>query len=273
MSTPTTSQPAGWYPDPQSPAQARYWDGQQWTGQTQPIGMVAQGGGTSPAGGALGGPGLKEGLTHEQREARDRAQSRGKALTMMLGLSATIMAVEAVTSFMLSTAVSSMAGAELNTAMSSGMQSPAAQGLLGLPLLFTALLWVMWQFAAVKTLGMRVAKGPGWHAGAWFIPIAGIPLGIVNMFRIRRATSGSLPVWAGWATCFVVPLLIGIWGYLSMLSIHTKSIQNKVPVQGTDLAPLVTFQAMGSLIFAVGALLAIVVVRHTTAALSAGAAK
>lgn len=28
--------PANWYPDPQNPAMLRWWDGQQWTGHTQP---------------------------------------------------------------------------------------------------------------------------------------------------------------------------------------------------------------------------------------------
>ena len=28
--------PAGWYPDPQSPASVRYWDGATWTQQTAP---------------------------------------------------------------------------------------------------------------------------------------------------------------------------------------------------------------------------------------------
>jgi hypothetical protein len=34
------SAPAGWYDDPQSPGQQRYWDGQQWTEQRQPAASV-----------------------------------------------------------------------------------------------------------------------------------------------------------------------------------------------------------------------------------------
>lgn len=33
-SPPPTSAPAGWYSDPQEEARLRYWDGQQWTGDT-----------------------------------------------------------------------------------------------------------------------------------------------------------------------------------------------------------------------------------------------
>lgn len=268
MSTPTTSQPAGWYPDPQSPAQARYWDGQQWTGQTQPIGMIAQGGSNSPAGGVLGGPGLKEGLTHEQREARDKAQSRGKALTILLGLAATIMTIDAVMSFMLSLSLPALAGAEAEAALNSGARSGPVLIVLALPLILAALVWAMWQFAAAKTLGSRVAKGPAWHAASWFVPVAGPVVGVVNMFRLRRATTGPVALWAGWATCFVLPFLVAVWYYVSTLAIYTKSFKDQIPVAGAEMAPLVMVQSMGSLVWAIGGFLAILVVRHVTAALA-----
>ena len=35
-SSTTTQQPPGWYADPQSPNQQRWWDGVQWTAQTSP---------------------------------------------------------------------------------------------------------------------------------------------------------------------------------------------------------------------------------------------
>lgn len=35
------STPAGWYPDPAEPSQARWWDGSGWTGQTAPRSAVA----------------------------------------------------------------------------------------------------------------------------------------------------------------------------------------------------------------------------------------
>jgi hypothetical protein len=38
-----TQTPAGWFPDPQTPGQLRYWDGAAWTAHTQPGGVgVAQ---------------------------------------------------------------------------------------------------------------------------------------------------------------------------------------------------------------------------------------
>jgi resuscitation-promoting factor RpfB len=32
----TQAVPQGWYPDPQQPELLRWWDGTQWTNQTQP---------------------------------------------------------------------------------------------------------------------------------------------------------------------------------------------------------------------------------------------
>lgn len=268
MSTPTTSQPAGWYPDPQTPTQARYWDGQQWTGQTQPIGMVAQGGGGSPAQGALGGPGLKEGLTHEQRESRERAQSRGKALVPLLAVSATIMTIDAVMGFMVGGQVSSVTGPEVRQAMNSGLLNGTVRMAVYVPLALTALVWMMWQFATVKTLGMKVAKGPTWHALAWLIPFVGVILGIVNMFRIRKATSGAVALWSGWAACLVAPMVVGPWVYFSLGALHVKSATTQTPVLGSDVAPLLILQAGGSVLCAVAGFCALLIVRKTTAALS-----
>lgn len=267
MSTPTTSQPAGWYPDPQTPTQARYWDGQQWTGQTQPIGMVAQGGSNSPAQGALGGPGLKEGLTHEQREARERAQSRGKVLVPLLGISATIMTIDAVMGFMVGGQISTLNGPEVRQAMDSGLLDGAVRTAIYVPLALTMVVWMMWQFATVKTLGMKVAKGAAWHAWAWLMPFVGVILGVVNMFRIRKATSGGVALWSGWAACLVTPMIVGVWVHFSLGTLHMKSLTSQTPVLGSDVAPLLILQAGGSLMLAVAGLCALLMVRKTTAAL------
>src|ERR1044071_4501713 len=59
MATPTGPQAAGWYPDPESPSELRYWDGQAWTNQRHPApppGTSAMPPGTPPAPGPAGQP-------------------------------------------------------------------------------------------------------------------------------------------------------------------------------------------------------------------------
>jgi uncharacterized RDD family membrane protein YckC len=57
------STPAGWYPDPQNPAQQRYWDGAAWSEATQP---VAGGAPPAPGYGQAVGYGYAQGGTGEQ---------------------------------------------------------------------------------------------------------------------------------------------------------------------------------------------------------------
>jgi len=55
MSGPTT--PAGWYPDPNTPGQQRYWDGAAWTDNTAPGAGTAPGAPPAPPVGGYGAPG------------------------------------------------------------------------------------------------------------------------------------------------------------------------------------------------------------------------
>jgi len=55
MSGPTT--PAGWYPDPNSPGQQRYWDGAAWTDNTAPGAGTAPAAPPAPPVGGYGAPG------------------------------------------------------------------------------------------------------------------------------------------------------------------------------------------------------------------------
>jgi len=59
MTTPPSSlPPANWYPDPQTPGQLRYWDGQRWTQHVHPAQQPAQGVGGAAVAQAQAGPGV-----------------------------------------------------------------------------------------------------------------------------------------------------------------------------------------------------------------------
>ncbi|HEX7589626.1 MAG TPA: DUF2510 domain-containing protein [Demequinaceae bacterium] len=59
MTTPPSSlPPANWYPDPQTPGQLRYWDGQRWTQHVHPAQQAAQGVGGAGAAQVQAGPGV-----------------------------------------------------------------------------------------------------------------------------------------------------------------------------------------------------------------------
>ena len=59
MTTPPSSlPPANWYPDPQTPGQLRYWDGQRWTQHVHPAQQPAQGVGGAGAIQPQAGPGV-----------------------------------------------------------------------------------------------------------------------------------------------------------------------------------------------------------------------
>lgn len=49
-----TVTPAGWYPDPQNPAQLRYWDGQAWSESTAPAAPAAPSAPATPVDPAAG---------------------------------------------------------------------------------------------------------------------------------------------------------------------------------------------------------------------------
>jgi hypothetical protein len=59
MTTPPSSlPPANWYPDPQTPGQLRYWDGQRWTQHVHPAQQPSQGVGGAVAAQVQAGPGV-----------------------------------------------------------------------------------------------------------------------------------------------------------------------------------------------------------------------
>ena len=86
----------GWYPDPQTQGQLRYWDGGQWTEHTQVAGPIAES--SAPPGGSQGAPGAYDPTSMEgvPEHGRERIQQlRGGLFTSDLSVNEFLLVKEA----------------------------------------------------------------------------------------------------------------------------------------------------------------------------------
>ena len=85
--------------------------------------------------------------------------------------------------------------------------------LLGLA---TIVLWLIWQFRHAKNaevLGKREGLGAGWAIGGWFIPIANIVLGPLQLLQSSKWSDPDAPGRAG-----RTPPLVVVWWVLLVLT-------------------------------------------------------
>lgn len=90
-----------------------------------------------------------------------------------------------------------------------------------LVLLTTGVVWLVWQYRHARnadSLGQRGGLGAGWAIGGWFVPLANLVLGPLQLSHAARATSGRTPPilyvwWALWLLQPVVGLLSGRLGF------------------------------------------------------------
>jgi hypothetical protein len=82
--------------------------------------------------------------------------------------------------------------------------------------LATVVLWLIWQFRVAKNaevLGKREGLGPGWAIGGWFIPLANIVLGPMQLLQSAQWSDPDAPGREG-----RTPPLVIVWWVLFVVT-------------------------------------------------------
>jgi len=145
MSTPSTQpQTAGWFPDPAGKGGYRWWDGQGWTGETsyatplQPL---------SSSFAVLG-------------------DWLARLLLVNAGLSVLTICVEGWGAVEIGTFMSDPANGDIGTLDTYDIFSRLlALGSVAL-LVFTGVIWLVWQYRLAKSAPGALRHGPGMHVGS-----------------------------------------------------------------------------------------------------------
>lgn len=132
----------------------------------------------------------------------------------------------------------------------------------------TAVVFIIWQYrhaVGATRLGARLALGPGWAIGGWFIPLANLVLPALQMGGSARASDprrpGRVPpIIPAWAVAYALgAILTGVAGALRPNDSFSDGDLD-------DFATSDRIAAVGSLVLALAGVLAIVLVRQLTAA-------
>ncbi|MFL6105861.1 MAG: DUF4328 domain-containing protein [Marmoricola sp.] len=174
--TPASPGP-GWYPDPQVPAQMRFWDGAAWTEQPFPVQ-----GRDNPVGYrfALLGQGIRAGLVLSVLVALGEVGLFSWGLSMFDEAVATG-DVDRLSRF-----------DDLHRVLSIGGS---------VVFLVTGILWVIWQYQLARSAAPgELDRSPGWHIGSWFIPFANLVMPFQNIRDLWRnfVGSGSTAILGWW---------------------------------------------------------------------------
>ncbi|GAA2043135.1 hypothetical protein GCM10009819_32160 [Agromyces tropicus] len=73
--------------------------------------------------------------------------------------------------------------------------SAVVNGLSGIAIIVTGVLWAIWQYRAAKQVTGRTRRSPGRHASSWFIPVVNLWFPYQNISDLWRAVGLSRPSW------------------------------------------------------------------------------
>lgn len=236
---PNRPQP-GWYADPQSPGELRYWDGEAWGQQFKssaksPRGPRPVGRGFTRLGGVL-----------------------GFLLVLALLILVAQFALYVWCFVVIDDAVES-GDVDMITTFDD-MDRVLSVGVV-LAVIVAGICWMFWQHRVARAIP-GLERSPAMHAFSWIIPIAWFWLPFQNVRAVwRRCVRGrGTATVAWWWTGWLVAGFIG--------RVTSGAAESTDTVSG--LRSVLFFAAAGALIGVVTAVLAIRIVRLVTAAASSG---
>lgn len=188
--------PSGWYADPGTPGQLRWWDGTAWSEHVAAAQVPTRG----PRKLGSGFPAL--------------------AAALWWLLMAQLVAYVAMALAYLWGLTWGADSADLAWASPAGydLLEGIAGTMSGLAYFATAVIWCIWQFSLARaTLPGAVRRSPGMHVASWFIPIVSLWFPFQNMRDLWRVHVGASARgllgwwWALWiVTCVTVLGLLGV---------------------------------------------------------------
>lgn len=197
------TQAPGWYPDPAGTGGQRYHDGQGWTGQ------VIHGRTRRPLG--HGFAALSDWL------------GRMLFLTALPLLALTLLTAED----WLHPQAAAARAQVLSQGKVDGVTTLAFVAAMAYLVTFvvTGVLWMIWQYRLAMQAPVRLRRSPGWHVGAWFVPIMSLwrpRANIGNLWEAyhrpgetERATPWSFSLW--WL-CWLSPQVLYLCNVLLIVS-------------------------------------------------------
>ncbi len=198
--TPTPSPGPGWYADPESPRNLRYWDGAAWQQQWQHAGTSASTRVPRPVGPGffrLGGA-VQYGL---------------RLLGVVLGIRFTL-DLWGLTMF--ADAIQSGDVGSLERYDDIDIVTSITGVVL---IVVIGICWARWQYLLARAATpAELTRGPGWHAGAWFVPVVSFwfPFQNVRDLWRRRFPHRSHDLlgwwWAGWIGMQILDRVYGAMG-------------------------------------------------------------
>jgi hypothetical protein len=220
--------PAGWYRDPNGASAWRYWDGSTWTDHVSSWGPEAV---DVPPGARVG---------EERRWARYAKWAFVAFVPFQVG--GTVLSAVQYDRIYHGTLLTDQAPKDANLLSPSSIGGPyvlCAVAVLGLTLLLGY--WCMQAARAAKSLGIPIARGPGWAMAGWVIPILNLwwPPQTIRSFAKDRTQLGHV---VGWWICWIVAVIAGTIG---VIVAGSSDLSASIPFLVVSATSVLSFALLG----------------------------